>query len=95
MCALLALSFVFFCISAHGMIIKCLPAKKLNAGMDKSIEESYIRAIDSCSRYFINDYTAINIINEEIQAYFYGQKNLDDVIAIINNRVSLLQDERG
>lgn len=63
--------------------------------MDKSIEESYIRAIDSCSRYFINDYTAINIINEEIQAYFYGQKNLDDVIAIINNRVSLLQNERG
>ena len=62
--------------------------------MDKSIEESYIRAIDSCSRYFINDYTAINIINEEIQAYFYGQKSLDDVIAIINNRVSLLQDER-
>ena len=63
--------------------------------MDKSIEESYIRAIDSCSRYFINDYTAINIINEEIQAYFYGQKSLDDVITIINNRVSLLQDERG
>ena len=63
--------------------------------MDKSIEESYIRAIDSCSRYFINDYTAINIINEEIQAYFYGQKSLDDVIAIINNRVSLLQNERG
>lgn len=63
--------------------------------MDKSIEESYIRAIDNCSRYFINDYTAINIINEEIQAYFYGQKSLDDVIAIINNRVSLLQNERG
>lgn len=63
--------------------------------MDKSIEESYIRAIDSCSRYFINDYTAINIINEEIQAYFYGQKSLDDVIATINNRVSLLQNERG
>jgi len=34
MCALLALSFVFFCISAHGMIIKCLPAKKLNAGIE-------------------------------------------------------------
>lgn len=65
------------------------------ADMDKAIEESYLRAIDSCSRYFINDYTAINIINEEIQAYFYGQKSLDDVIAIINNRVSLLQNERG
>ncbi len=63
--------------------------------MDKAIEESYLRAIDSCSRYFINDYTAINIINEEIQAYFYGQKSLDDVIATINNRVSLLQNERG
>jgi len=65
------------------------------ADMDKAIEESYLRAIDSCSRYFINDYTAINIINEEIQAYFYGQKSLDDVIATINNRVSLLQNERG
>ena len=63
--------------------------------MDKAIEGSYLRAIDSCSRYFINDYTAINIINEEIQAYFYGQKSLDDVIATINNRVSLLQNERG
>lgn len=66
-----------------------------NTDMDKSIEDSYIRAIESCSRYWINDYTAINIINEEIPAYFYGQKSLDDVIAIINNRVSLLQDERG
>lgn len=65
------------------------------ADMDKSIEESYIRAIESCSRYYINDYTAINIINEEIPAYFYGQKSLDDVIAIINNRVSVLQNERG
>ncbi len=63
--------------------------------MDQSIEDSYLRAIESCSRYWINDYTAISIINEEMPAYFYGQKSLDDVIAIINNRISLLQDERG
>lgn len=66
-------------------------AKGLN---DESIKK-YEEIIEGCDNIVATDYTVINIINEEIPAYFYGQKSLDDVIAIINNRVKVLQDERG
>ena len=66
-------------------------AKGLN---DESVKK-YEEIIEGCDNIVATDYTVINIINEEIPAYFYGQKSLDDVIAIINNRVKVLQDERG
>ncbi len=34
------------------------------------------------------------IVYEELQAYFEGQKTLDEVISIINNRAQLVMDER-
>ena len=35
------------------------------------------------------------IMNEEMPAYFEGQKSLDEVRAIIENRVNLMLAERG
>ena len=35
----------------------------------------------------------IVIMNEEMPAYYSGQKSLDDVIAIIENRVNLMLSE--
>lgn len=37
----------------------------------------------------------IVIMNEEMQAYYSGQKSLDDVIEIIENRVNLMLSEQG
>ena len=40
--------------------------------------------------------TAIEIIiREEIQAYFCGDKTIDEVMGIIQNRVDLYLNERG
>ena len=41
------------------------------------------------------DSAVIVIMNEEMPAYFEGQKSLDDVIAIIENRVNLMLNERA
>ena len=35
------------------------------------------------------------IIDEEMPAYFTGQKSLDEVIKIIENRAQTMLDERG
>ncbi len=40
------------------------------------------------------DTSMLIIINEEVQAYFAGQKTLDDVCALIQNRCNLVADER-
>ena len=40
------------------------------------------------------DVEIINIVLEESIAYFSGQKNIDDVISNINNRVQIVLDER-
>lgn len=41
------------------------------------------------------DVEIINIVLEESIAYFSGQKNIDDVISNINNRVQIVLDERA
>ena len=44
--------------------------------------------------YVINSGLDAVIMNEEMPAYFEGQKSLDDVIGIIENRVNLMLKER-
>ncbi|MBR5974012.1 MAG: carbohydrate ABC transporter substrate-binding protein [Clostridiales bacterium] len=63
--------------------------------MSDDVKDYFIDTIDDCGNYATSDYTVIGIINEEMPAYFLGQKSLDDVISIINNRVSVIQNERG
>lgn len=35
------------------------------------------------------------IMNEEMPAYYFGQKSLDDVVEIVEERVNLMLSEQG
>ena len=41
------------------------------------------------------DPAVLNVIREEMPAYFLDQKTLDAVLSIINNRVTTIIKERG
>ncbi len=51
--------------------------------------------ISSVNHIRYPDVEIINIVLEESIAYFSGQKNTDDVISNINNRVQIVLDERA
>ena len=54
--------------------------------------DGYIR---SASGLHVVDSAVSIIVREEIQAYFAGDKTIEDVMAIIQNRVDLCMNERG
>ena len=49
----------------------------------------------SCSKMKTEDPDISMILIEEMPAYFLGQKNLDAVIKIAENRIQKVLDERG
>lgn len=49
----------------------------------------------STNQYYKMDKTLYNIITEETGAYYAGQKKLEDVIEIIQNRISTYFEEKG
>ncbi len=51
--------------------------------------------IASVDRKNMTDSSIMIIMREEIQAYFAGDKSLDEVIEIINNRARTYYGERG
>ena len=53
------------------------------------------RVIMSCSKMQTEDSAISIILIEEMPAYFLGQKNLDTVINIAENRIQKVLDERG
>ena len=68
-----------------------------NNGMvfsDKNITDME-NNIQNCSRIYSPDATINLILIEEMPAYFMGQKSLEDVIAIAQDRVQKVLDERG
>lgn len=48
---------------------------------------------DATPFFTVNDDEIIQIINEEAGAYYSGQKSVDDVISIIQNRIQIYVDE--
>lgn len=60
-----------------------------------SYVEDYIAFLDSCVPRPPRDNTIANIVLEEVEPYFAGDKNMDTVIDIIQNRVQLYLDENG
>ena len=63
--------------------------------IDKKTIADFETMLNTCSVMAGED-TAISIIVcEEIPAYFAGQKSLDDVIKIINDRTQTYINERG
>jgi len=65
-----------------------------HAPIDKDLAAWYIDQISDAVVVPDTDSSVIIIINEEMPAYFEGQKSLDDVIGIIENRVNLMLRER-
>ena len=65
-----------------------------HAPIDKDLAAWYIDQISDAVVVPDTDSSIIIIINEEMPAYFEGQKSLDDVIGIIENRVNLMLKER-
>ena len=62
--------------------------------MSKDMVDWYIDQVSDAITVPDTDSAAIVIMNEEMPAYFEGQKSLDDVIKIIENRVNLMLKER-
>ena len=50
--------------------------------------------ISSVDYVYYPDYEIVNVVMEESAPYFSGQKSLDDVVAIIDNRVQTILNER-
>ena len=67
----------------------------LGIAIDESVITSYKDILQSASVLEGQDPAVLNIIREEIPAYFLDQKSLDEVLGIINNRVSTLVKERA
>jgi len=64
------------------------------APISQDIIDNYVTFIDNASFYYSTDYTITMIISEEMPSYFEGQKSLDEVINVINNRVGTMVAER-
>ena len=62
--------------------------------IDPSAIDNYESMIDSCSAVSTTDAAITAIIREEMPAYFSGQKTLDDVISVMEDRVQTFLDER-
>ena len=66
-----------------------------NEEIDDSVIGDFEDIMLSCSSVASLDPEIMIIVKEEIPAYFSGQKSLDEVIPIINNRVATFVNERG
>ncbi len=63
--------------------------------VDKSAVDEYEKAVRSCTCAVYEDPTISIIVKEEMPAYLTGQKSLDEVIRIINDRAKTVVSERG
>ncbi len=63
--------------------------------LDETCIDVFEGYIDSCSRIVAEDPAVTSIVREEMPAFFEGQKDLDDVITILNDRVQTFVSERG
>ena len=62
--------------------------------MEEEEKKQLLRLIDTASLNDAIDYTLYNIVLEEAQSYFAGDKTLDEVVDIIQRRASLYVAER-
>lgn len=61
---------------------------------DPALVDSYIDILKSANCTTAADMNIMVIIDEEIQAYFAGQKSIDEVTSIIQSRAQTVVDER-
>lgn len=63
--------------------------------LDYSVIEDFEEECIATAHVMISDPSITVIITEEIPAYFSGQKNIDQVVDILENRVNTVLSERG
>ena len=63
--------------------------------IDESAAQVYNETIENCYGLNRSDPAVNSILKEEMPAYFSGQKSLEDVIPILEDRVQTFLNERG
>ena len=63
--------------------------------VDESVIEAYEGFIRSACTIETRDPALLLIVREELPAYFAGQKTLDEVVEILQNRAETYVNERG
>lgn len=61
---------------------------------DPALIDNYIEILKSADCSTSADMNILVILDEEIQAYFAGQKSIDDIISIVQKRAQTVVDER-
>ena len=74
--------------SLSGMGLPCIKA-------DQDDIDRYMSVCESLSHLVLSDSQILQIVDEEIEPYFEGNKSLDDCIQVINSRVQIVLDERN
>ena len=57
--------------------------------------ELYLNALENVSSVYMFDSSIESIVSEEAQAYFSGQKSVDELISNLENRVQTVLNEKG
>lgn len=61
---------------------------------DSKLPDIFLQAIEEVSTIFLSDNSVMMIVSEELPGFFLGQKDLNTVIATINNRTKTVFNER-
>ena len=61
----------------------------------ETMQQKFYDMLSTLSVYYMDDKEIKNIINEELAAYYSGDKPMDDVIRFINDRVTKYVNEAG
>ena len=62
--------------------------------IDASAIDAYLNLINRSTDIYRVDGQVLLIAKEEIQAFYFGQKSLDSVVELMNNRTKLYKDEQ-
>ena len=57
------------------------------------MKENFLKMLSNLSVYYIQDRDIQDILSEELQAYYAGDRTLDDTIKLINDRVTVYINE--
>jgi len=75
------------CRMQPGMKLPALTPEQLDRAVD---------FIEGVHHFAFDDVTVMDIIHEEAESYFHGQKDVESVVDVIQNRVGLyLREQAG
>lgn len=63
--------------------------------MDESSIDQLVSVIEDLTGWYTNDGSINSIIREEMPAFFEGQKTLDQIIPVMEDRIQTILNERG